>query len=187
MRDGLVYRKRGDQILFYVPACLDKNVLFKYHEMGHVGADKALENISRSYWFPRMKEKVGDHVRKCLKCIVYAADSGRTPGVLHSIPKGNAPFTDLHVDHVGPLTKVNSTRKRYVLLVIDGFTKFIKLYATGTTSSEEAIRCLREYFRIYSRPLRLVSDRGTCFTSQKFADFMREMNVQHIKVATASP
>jgi len=33
----------------------------------------------------------------------------------------------------------------------------------------------------------LVSDRGTSFTSKEFEEFMSEMNVRHVKVATGSP
>lgn len=32
-----------------------------------------------------------------------------------------------------------------------------------------------------------MSDRGTCFTSEEFQEFLQVNNVKHIKVATASP
>jgi len=31
MRNGLVYRKRQGQILFYVPSVLESNIIYKYH------------------------------------------------------------------------------------------------------------------------------------------------------------
>lgn len=39
----------------------------------------------------------------------------------------------------------------------------------------------------YSRPLRIISDRGTSFTSREFEEFIKEQNIKHIKIATASP
>lgn len=71
--------------------------------------------------------------------------------------------------------------------MIDGFTKFIKLYPCKTTKTEEVIRHLKDYFRAYSKPRRLISDRGTCFTSQLFAELMAEESIRHILIAVGTP
>jgi len=50
MRNGLVYKKQQGQILFYVPAALETNIIQKYHnEMSHVGMEKTIRNILNSY------------------------------------------------------------------------------------------------------------------------------------------
>jgi len=68
------------------------------------------------------------------------------------------------------------------------FTKHVKLYAVKSTTTRETIECLRDYFRNYSRPKTLISDRGTSFTSKEFEEFMLEMNVRYTrKIATGSP
>jgi len=77
--------------------------------------------------------------------------------------------------------------KKYVLVIVDAFTKYVKFYAVKTTATRETIRCLKEYFNAYSRPKILISDRGTSFTSSEFEEFMSEMNIKHIKIATDSP
>ncbi|KYN27945.1 Pro-Pol polyprotein [Trachymyrmex cornetzi] len=77
--------------------------------------------------------------------------------------------------------------KKYVFLAIDAFTKFVKLYPTKTINAKEVINCLTRYFADYSRPKIIISDRGSCFTSKEFTDFINDMNVKHIKVATGSP
>lgn len=63
----------------------------------------------------------------------------------------------------------------------------MRFYATKTTSSKEAIDCLRQYFQSYSRPRSVVSDRGSAFTSDEFETFMDENNINHVKIATGSP
>jgi len=70
---------------------------------------------------------------------------------------------------------------------VDGFTKYVKLYATKSTSSKEVIVALRNYFTYYSRPRLLVSDRGTAFTSEEFEEFLTTNNIKHILIATGSP
>lgn len=96
------------------------------------------------------------------------------------------PFLTCHIDHFGPIDK-NIAIKKYVLLVIDGFTKFSKLYAVKTTNTKETIDCLFDYFRNYSRPKIIISDRGSCFTSDEFKTFTDENNLNHVLIATASP
>lgn len=55
------------------------------------------------------------------------------------------------------------------------------------TSTREVVESLRKYFEYYGRPVRVVTDRGTCFTSLEFGNFLVGLNVQHVKVAVASP
>lgn len=87
----------------------------------------------RSYWFPQMKQKMKIHIKMCLKCIAFSATSGKTEGFVYNISKGDRSFLSLHIDHLDPIVKVHSVKYKYVLLVIDGFTKFIKLYPIKST------------------------------------------------------
>ncbi|CAK9796292.1 Pro-Pol polyprotein [Anthophora quadrimaculata] len=187
MRNGLVYRKQGGNLLFYVPRSMEKNVMYRYHdEMGHLDIEKTTNTIEQHYWFPKLKQQVISHIKNCLKCISYTPPSGKIEGSLHSIPKGNVPFNNIHIDHFGPIDKQKNFKK-YVFLVVNAFTKYVKLYATKTTSTKEAIVCLDVYFSHYNRPNLIVSDRGSAFTSKDFQDFLNSNNVRHAKVATASP
>ena len=122
----------------------------------------------------------------CLKCLVYAAPVRASERNLYSIPKRPMPFDTIHVEHFGPLPSISSKRK-HILVVIDAFTKFVKLYPTKFTSTKEVIGALEKYLQYYSRPRRIVTDRGTCFTSFEFEDFLLKRNVLHVKLAVASP
>lgn len=42
-------------------------------------------------------------------------------------------------------------------------------------------------FNIFGVPQCVISDRGTCFTSQDFDKFVSKCNIKHVKVAVASP
>lgn len=187
MRSGLLYRKEKDDLLFYVPQNMEGNILFNYHnQMGHVGIDKTTEIIQKNYWFPNMRTKVKEHIANCLKCIAYSPPSGKVEGILHSIPKGNVPLDTLHIDHLGPIDKECHVKK-YVFLVVDAFSKYVKLYATKSTASKEVIKSLKDYFANYSKPRVIISDRGSSFTSQEFESFVRERDIKHILIATGSP
>lgn len=187
MRNGLLYRKKNDRLLFYVSQSMEKNVLFKYHDqLGHMGVDKVTEVIQKSYWFPNLKAKVKEHIANCLKCIAYSLGSGKVEGFLRPIPKGHVPLDTLHIDHLGPIDK-DCFVKKYVFLIVDAFSKFVKLYATKTTNSKEVMKALRDYFANYSKPRVIVSDRGSCFTSQEFKNFIHEQNIKHVLTAIGFP
>lgn len=188
LHDGLVYRKdKHKKLLFYVPSSMETNVIRTCHDdLGHVGVNKVVGNIEKIYWFPRMREKVKTYIANCLRCVEFSPSSGKTEGILHSIPKEKLPFDTVHVDHFGPLEKTG-TGYRHLLIIIDAFTKFIRICPCKSTTSEEAIKHLRDYFRAYSKPKRLISDRGTCFTSDVFKQFLASEMVKHVQIAVSTP
>lgn len=109
---------------FCVPENMENHVLYKYHnELGHVGIEKMVEVISKSYWFANIRAKAKLHIENCLKCIAYSAKHGKEEGFLHNIPKEEAPFQVIHIDHFGPVDKGRSNK--HILIIIDAFTKYV--------------------------------------------------------------
>lgn len=104
-------------------------------------------------------------------------------GLLHNILKGNESFVILHVDHLALISKLHSLESRYIFVVVDAFIKYLKLYATESTA--KVIKCLKVYFEHYNRALCIASDRGNCFTSCKFEEFLKDRYItyiQHIEI-----
>lgn len=82
---------------------------------------------------------------------------------------------------------VSRIYRSYILSVIDAFTKFIRLYACKSTSANESVKHLKDYFRCYSKPRkRLVSDRGSTFTCEEFKIFMKSESIEHILIAVGT-
>lgn len=76
---------------------------------------------------------------------------------------------------------------KYIFEVIDGFTKYIKLYPCKTTNANEVINRLRDYFNTFSQPLRIIADRGSCFSSNAFKEFVEQHGVQLVLISTGTP
>lgn len=74
-----------------------------------------------------------------------------------------------------------------MLIIIDAFTKYINIKAVRDTKTGTAIKVLKEYFSYFGVPNRLITDRGTCFTSAKFKSFILELGIKHILNAVATP
>ena len=119
------------------------------------------------YWLPKLRKQVKDYIA-------------------NNIPKNKISFDTIHIDHSGPLENTDHGNK-YILSVIDAFTKFIKLYACKSTKTEEVVKHLNDYFRYYSKPKRIISDRGTCFTSKTFSEFIDGKDVKRSLIAVGTP
>lgn len=96
---------------------------------------------------------------------------------MHPIPKGETPFDTYHVDYIGPLPSTKNYR--HIFVVIDAFTKFVWLYPTKSTGTTELLDRLRQQNAIFGNPKRIISDRGTAFTSHDFQAYCEEENIEH--------
>lgn len=163
------------------------NVIKTCHDdIGHLGIDKTVGLITNTYWFPNLRKTVRNYIQNCLKCLVYSPLEGRKEGFLHNIPKGDLPFQTIHVDHYGPL-EITSKKKKYAFEIIDAFTKFVRLYPCVSTKCSEVIKHLRDYFRSFSVPQCVVSDRGSVFTSGDFTEFLNGYSITHVLIAVRTP
>lgn len=187
LKKDRIYRSTENGLRWVVPKGCRWQILQKNHdEIGHFGFEKTLERIKNHYWFPRMRKFTKKYVTACLECAHNKIPSGKKQGYLHPIPKISKPFHTVHIDHVGPF--VTSKRKNsYILVIIDAYSKFIVLKAVKNTKSNTSIAVLRDYFGTFGVPTRLISDRGTSFTSIKFKGLMSEVGTKHILNAVASP
>ena len=140
-----------------------------HDDAGHPGYEWRLRLIKHTYWFQNMGRFVRKYVMACITCAFSKGSHGRQEGLLHPIDKPTVPFDTVHVDHLCPFAR--SVRgNSYVLMLVDGFTKFSSARAIRTLCSSEAIDKLREVFGEFGYPRRLISDRGLAFTNKAFAD-----------------
>jgi hypothetical protein len=81
-------------------------------------------------------------IANCIPCILVERKTGKQEGLLHPVPKGDKPLQVYHADHVGPL---DSSKKgyRYLLVIIDCFSKFVWLHPTKTTNAKEVLHNLK--------------------------------------------
>lgn len=157
-----------------------------HDDIGHFSIEKTLNKISKDFWFPKMKKFIKKYVRSCLECAYSKEPAGPKEGLLHPIHKVENPFDTVHIDHLGPFVK-SSRGYSYLLVLVDGFTKFCLLKPLRNLKSNLTIRALEEIFTTFGYPNRLISDQGSSFTSKEFKKFCSDSKVHHILNAVASP
>ncbi|CAI7921524.1 unnamed protein product [Closterium sp. NIES-53] len=115
----------------------------------------------------------------CLPCV-----EGRQRAAPHSssFPPTTAPLQTLHMDVWGPARVSGQGRERYILLVVDDYTRYTTVFPVRTRGEVPdvlipliyAVRLqLGEWFRQDLPILRLHSDRGGEFSSDLLRDFCR--------------
>lgn len=183
---GLVYEIQNGQRLLVVPGRMQNEIIRNAHNIGHFGIIKTEALIQRDYSINNLKSKIGKKVNNCVTCILANRKQGRKEGFLHSIDKGDTPLATWHIDFLGPLA---STPKgyRHILAVIDGFTKFCWLFPTKSVTAQEVIDKLTVMEATFGNPEKVVSDRGTAFTSKDFGDYCSEREIRHILITTGVP
>ncbi|GFX63010.1 hypothetical protein TNCV_3465551 [Trichonephila clavipes] len=112
--------------------------------------------------------------------------TGKKEGFLNPISKESIPLSTYHVDFIGPLPSTNKNYQ-HIFTVVDAFTKFTWLYPVKTVSAESALEKLKQQQKTFGNPIRIISDRGSAFTSKLFNDYCDEENIQHLQIATGAP
>jgi hypothetical protein len=92
----------------------------------------------------------------------------------------------IHIDHLGPFV-LSSRNNAYLIVAIDGFTKFAFLRAVRNTKVGPVLKFLDEIFNMFGVTQRIVCDRGSCFTSKHFNEYCNAMDIKVNNNATATP
>lgn len=161
-----------------VPPSLRENILKLLHE-GHPGIVK-MKGLARSYvWWPKLDRDIEQAVNLCSACC--QARKCAPKAELHPWVWPKIPWHRIHVDYAGPF------EGKMILVMVDAHSKYIEAFITNSASTSVTLSKLRQSFATHGIPAVLVSDNGTCFTSDEFAQFCRINGIKHIRSAPFHP
>lgn len=126
------------------------------------------------------------YIRCCPECVFNKIPRGKPQGELHPIPPGKRPFEVIHLDHIGPFVR-STAGNNYILVLVDNLTKYVKLYAVRSCNTESVLKCLTTFVQVYGIPKKIISDRGTAFTSQQFEKYCGMKGIRHTLILVRHP
>ena len=140
--------------------------------------------IKRTYWWPGLKEDIKKYVQGCVKCQQNKVQHQRKAEELHVLEIPKRPWQDISIDMIGPLPRSN--RMDTIVVIVDRFTKMIRLKAVTTSISSEGIAKVYrdEIWKIYGVPRTILSDRGPQFASKFIEDLTKVLGTKR-KLSTA--
>ena len=191
-KDGLAWEE--DEVVYtegriYVPNNKDikEEILKEHHDpadVGHLGQHRMQELIKRTYWWPGLKEDIKKYVQGCVKCQQNKVQYQKRAGKLHPLEIPEGPWQDISIDMIGPLSKSNEMDA--ILVIMDRFTKIIRLKAIMTNISSEGVAKIYrdKIWKIHGIPKMILSDCGLQFASKFMEDFTRILGTKR-KLSTA--
>ncbi|GFV05453.1 transposon Tf2-9 polyprotein [Trichonephila clavipes] len=185
-RNGILYKYLNNRELIVTPKAMQAELIKLIHENGHFSVGKTEEIVKQEFFIPNLSNVVKKIIINCVPCILANKKTGKKEGFLNPISKESIPLSTYHVDFIGPLPSTNKSYQ-HIFTVVDAFTKFTWLYPVKTVSAESALEKLKQQQKTFGNPIRIISDRGSAFTSKLFNDYCDEENIQHLQIATGVP
>ena len=169
-----------------LPRKLRDDVIMGYYDNnGHIGFDKLYASIHDKYYWPSMYAHLSDYVRSCSDCQYTKRPVHLKKAPLKSLPVEDV-FSRFHLDYLGPLPLSNGFR--YILVAIDSTSLYPEIHPTKTCDADETAQVL--YDQVFSRygcPLRILTDRGSCFRSSLVTALCELFKVKQIFTSSYHP
>jgi hypothetical protein len=177
--NGLItFRER-----LYVPknSKLRERIIRENHDSivaGHPGRYKTAELVTRNYWWPRVQHDIREYVEGCETCQRVKTHRQPLAAPLHPHDIPDRPWEIISLDLIGPLPESNGYNA--ILVIVDRFTKMIKLEPTQVELSSEgfARSLLNRVFRDHGLPRKIIHDRDTRFTSEYIRELFRLLGIK---------
>ena len=170
VHEGELYKKSTTGVL---QRCISeeegRNLLAEIHAgLGghHTAAWSLVSKAFRiGFYWPMARADAQDLVQKCVGCQLFANQSHMPPTALQTIPI-TWPFAVWGLDMVGPL-KGGTHKKKYLLVMVDKFTKWIEAKPVKTAESGPVIDFISGVVHRYGVPHSIITDNGTNFTADE--------------------
>lgn len=163
--DNTLYYKKNDLYLKVIYKEEDKkDIINRAHNVGHEGAEKTTQRIMQSYYWPGIWSDVKMWVKSCHKCQLFRPKP-LPNNTENNITPVEMPFTRVGLDIIGPLQETRKGNK-YIITLVDYFTKWPEAKAIPNTTSEEVILFLTEVFSRHGPPEIIITDNGSSFISE---------------------
>jgi len=70
MKNNLLHRNNGGDLLIVVPKTLQNSIVKQAHEKGHFGVSKTEALLLKDYWFKGMRPRIEKVVTGCIDCLL---------------------------------------------------------------------------------------------------------------------
>ena len=187
MSEGVLYycletKFGGIDFNMVVPDAYRQKALKVAHEaVGHLGQLKTLRKAEELFYWTNLRTEVIKYVESCLTC-QQVKGHGALERPWQELPVVSAPLERVSIDLTDMFS--GAGQNRYVLTVIDHYSRFLTLFALKTKSGVEVANKMRDYFSRYGTPKVLLSDNGGEFVNQEMKGLCE---VEGIKMVTSAP
>ena len=184
-RPGSIKRK-----LLVLPATHHAAVVAEAHASkisGHCKDFKTVERIFEAFWWPSVRSDVQDFIAECQVCQRMKPLTDKGAPSMQPLPECTILNERIHMDLYGPLRAAEGGKK-YVLVIIDSFTKFCVLTAIPSKEPESVAEALfKNWISFFGLPACILTDRGTEFKNKLLKGLSSELGIELRFCSTQHP
>ena len=163
--------------LLLAPTALLGLLITNAHGFDHCARGEVVRKIRKQgYWSPYLQTMVDNQLNECEVCAKNNVRKTITTPLGH-IPTPEGPFRHLVLDYVDMIKKVNG--KRYMLVVIDRFSRWVEAVPSKDQSAATVIKFLtREVMPRFGIPTEISSDNGSAFIQKTVKQVIQQLHVK---------
>ena len=162
------------KLVLVVPQTLQEEILHFWQDTittRHLGVDKTLLRAKHSFLWYGMSRDVKFYVSSCRVCSMNKRPNVKPKANLKLYHAG-FPMDRVHIDLLGPFM-VSSQGNRYILMMIDQFTKWLEFAPIPHQNAELVAQNFLPHFVVSFRcPLEVQTDQGKQFDGNLFKTFL---------------
>lgn len=149
-----------------------QRIIRTIHELGHLGRDKVLSQVSARYYWRSISADVINFIQCCDVCQRVKRKFDKPALSLHPVPVQRGAWQQIGIDLIGPLPLTQAGNK-YIMTVTDYFSKWPEAKAIPSKEATSVAKFLYELFLRHGFCPIVISDQGREFcnriTDQLFA------------------
>ena len=148
-----------------------------HEELLHPGASKMYHYLRSNFIVFGISHFVKEFTRSCEKCQMVKPNTRCTKAHMISY-SATEPNAVLQIDHLGPFPPSTQGHFKYVLSLVDVFSKYMILIPQTRISSVDVAKAIIDhYVQPFGCPRRIHSDNAAQFTSQEWKGICDQLNI----------
>ncbi|KAJ0704368.1 putative nucleotidyltransferase, Ribonuclease H [Helianthus annuus] len=172
---------KGNRVVVGNDEQLQKDIINLCHASsmgGHSGVHATTQRIRGMFKWKGLHKQVRHFIRTCDVCQRTKSENVAYPGLLQPLPVPKHIFSDISMDFIGGLPRVQG--KDSIMVVVDRLTKFGHFIPLGHpyTANTVAQAFMDNVFKLHGWPQTIVSDRDPLFLSSFWKEFTKMHGIQ---------
>lgn len=181
-----LYRQEKRKWRLVLPTDIAQQLVGELHQAySHIGTTRTYKLFKESFTCNSAHKLVKKIIKECDVCQRCKDNGKKNVGETKPVvPTGKGSIVSL--DYYGPLP-MSTGGVRYILIIVDNFTKYVRLYPIKRATTTVTINKLKQYIQEIGKPESTLSDNGSQFTSRKWTDALTGLGIKTKFTAIRNP
>ena len=153
-----------------------------------MGALKVIKALEESCHIKNINWKVRNYIKSCHICQLVKTNNEKKEGIMIPITSKEK-LEKVFLDICRPFPRSGGRhRYKYLIIIMDHFTKFIKLYPVNRATTLKILGVITElHIPEIGKPSSIITDHGTQFKGKRWRDTLLSLGIKTYKTSVYHP